>query len=122
MLHPSSVGLMASVLLAAPAALRPQQPVTVKEERPGLLARATLPADSASKLALSRVPGGVIAGAEIEVEHGRLLYSFDIRRSGHPGIEEVQVDARTGKVLGVEHEDAAAEARERKADSARARP
>jgi len=56
------------------------------------------------------------------VEHGRLLYSFDIRQSGHPGIEEVQVDARTGKVLGVEHEDAAAEARERKADSARARP
>ena len=41
---------------------------------------------------------------------------------GKRGIDEVQVDAGSGKVLGVEHEDAAAEARERKADSAKARP
>ncbi len=117
-----SVGPMLSLLLAIPVAGAAQRPVTVKEERPGLLARATLPADSARRLALRRVPGGVIAGAEIEMERKHLIYSFDMKVAGKPGITEVQVDAKTGKVLGVEHEDAAAEVRERSADSARARP
>jgi uncharacterized membrane protein YkoI len=55
------------------------------------------------RTALARVPGGRITEAEFE-EDGRLLYSFDIRVEGRSGVEEVQVDARTGEVVSIEHE------------------
>jgi uncharacterized membrane protein YkoI len=55
------------------------------------------------RTALARVPGGRITEAELE-EDGRLLYSFDIRVEGRSGVEEVQVDARTGEVVSIEHE------------------
>lgn len=100
-----------------------QQPaVSIKEDRPGLLAKAKLSADSAIRLAMARVPGATIESAEIEREDGRLIYSFDMKIAGRAGIDEVNVDATTGKVLPLEHEGPKAEARERAADSANARP
>jgi hypothetical protein len=48
--------------------------------------------------------------AELEKEHGRVVYSFDLKVPSKPGIEEVQVDASSGKVVSVEHEDEPAEA------------
>lgn len=41
---------------------------------------------------------------ELEVEHGCLVYSFDIKVAGKDGTEEVLIDARTGQVLSHEHE------------------
>jgi len=122
MTSPRTVAVMLSLLPAIPAAGAAQQPMAIREEKPGLLAQAKITPDSARRVALSRVPSGTIESAEIEMENKHLIYSFDMSVAGKPGITEVQVDARTGKVLGVEHEDAAAEARERKADSANARP
>jgi uncharacterized membrane protein YkoI len=45
-----------------------------------------------------------VKARELEVEHGFLIYSFDIKVAGKKGIEEVNVDAGDGKVLAREHE------------------
>jgi uncharacterized membrane protein YkoI len=78
--------------------------VTIKEDKEGLWARATLTPDSAMKIALARVPGGTITEAELEEEDGRLIYSFEIKVAGKAGEDEVEVDARTGEVVKQEHE------------------
>jgi uncharacterized membrane protein YkoI len=122
-MHHSARWFTVALSLAGPTAARAQQPaVAVKAEQPGLLAQARITPDSATRIAQARLPRARVRQAEIEVENGRLLYSFDMKVPGRSGIEEVQVDAKTGRVVGVEHEDAAAEARERKADSIRTRP
>jgi uncharacterized membrane protein YkoI len=68
---------------------------------------------TARSTALARVPGGRVREGELEREHGRLIYSFDIAVAGKPGIEEVQVDARTGKIVSQTHETPKHEAREK---------
>lgn len=118
----SSAIPLAALLLAAPTLASAQQPgITVKEDKPGLLAKAKISADSAMKLAQARIPGAAIQSAEIESENGRLIFSFDLKTPGRSGIDEVNVDAMTGKVLPVEHEGPKSEARERAADSTKAR-
>jgi uncharacterized membrane protein YkoI len=52
--------------------------------------------------ALARVPGGVIK-AELEVEDGNLMYSFEIVDARRK-ILEVEIDAGTGKVLDVDED------------------
>ncbi len=58
---------------------------------------------------------GKIEGEELEKEHGKLLYSFDIRNS-KGSITEVQVDAKTGKLLSVKEESKKDEMREKQQD------
>lgn len=87
----------------------------MKEEKPGLAAQAKVTPEAARKTALARVPGR-IQSQELEQEHGKLVYSFDIKAPHHSGIEEVQVDALTGKVVSVQHEHPKAEAREKQTD------
>ena len=97
--------------LAAPAGARAQQQtppvpqVKITEETPGLMARARVPGDSAIALARSAVPKGRITKAELEEEDGKLIYSFDMRVAGKAGVYEVHVDAMTGAVGPVEHEE-----------------
>ncbi len=54
----------------------------------------------------------------LEVEHGCLVYSFDIRVPGKSGIEEVMVDPINGNVLARSHETARQEAAEQAEDKA----
>lgn len=54
-----------------------------------------------------------VAEGELELEHGCLVYSFDLRVAGREGVEEVIIDAGTGKVLSHRHESAKREAAER---------
>ena len=85
-----------------------------------LQAQATISGDSAIAIALARVPGGTIREAELEVEHKRLIYSFDVKVAGKPGITEVNVDAKTGAVVDVSDEgptDQPGEKRAAKKDS-----
>ena len=91
--------------------------VKVTEAKPGLLARAKITPQAATATALANVANGKLDSAEIEEEDGKLIYSFDIKVPGKTGIEEVNVDAMSGKVVGVEHETPEQIARERKADS-----
>ncbi len=59
-----------------------------------------------------------VAEGELEAEHGCLVYSFDVELKGQTGVEEVIVDAGTGKVLSREHENEYQEAAEAKQEGA----
>lgn len=107
-----------SLLALGTGGVAAQQPTPpIKEERAGLLRLAKVPADTARAIALRAVPGGTIKSAEIEEEGGRLVYSFDLVVAGKRGVQEVLVDAKTGKVVSTEHEDEAAESAEQQRDS-----
>ncbi len=68
----------------------------------------------ARKTALAAVPGGKVRSHELERENGKLIYSYDIKVAGKPGVEEVNVDAITGAIVAREHESAKVEAKEKK--------
>jgi hypothetical protein len=86
-----------------------------KEAR--LMARAKISKEAAQATALAKVPGGVVKEAEIEKEKGRLIWSFDITTSDSKDIKEVNVDAITGDVVGVETETAEDQAKEAAEDA-----
>ncbi len=78
-------------------------------------AMAKVSADDAKRAALSsvNVAGAKIAKGNLEVEDGCLVYSYDVSVPGKSGVDEVYVDAGTGKVLKSMHEPAAKEAAEK---------
>lgn len=69
----------------------------------------------ARAIALKKAPGKV-KSAELENEHGLLIYSFDIATS-KTAITEVNVDAMNGKIVAVQHESAAKEAAEKQQEA-----
>ena len=96
------------------------QETNAKKEEAALRATAKVSEDSARAIALKVVPGATVQGAEIEKEKGKVIWSFDLKVAGKKGIEEVNVNAMTGKVVGHEHESDAKEAKEAK-DEAKAK-
>jgi uncharacterized membrane protein YkoI len=72
----------------------------------------------ARRTALGAVRNGRVKSHELEREHGRLIYSYDITVPGRGGIEEVTVDARTGRIVTHEHETPADERREARQEHA----
>src|ERR1700681_323987 len=86
---------------------------TVRSDVPAELAKqAKISLETARATALAKVPNGEVRSEELEKEHGKLIYSFDIAVPGKSGIEEVNVSAITGKVVGVHHESAKDEKKE----------
>ena len=77
-----------------------------------LMAKAKVSKETAEKTALAKVPNGTIKEAEIEKEHGKLVWSFDVATPDSKDITEVNVDAVTGDVVSVEKESAESEAKE----------
>jgi uncharacterized membrane protein YkoI len=105
------LNLLTTVALLAGASAGPIW--AADESAASLRAEATITEASAAKTALARVPDGSIKSSELEREHGKLIWSFDIARPKSRNIAEVHVDAKTGKVLAEETEtphDQAAEA------------
>ena len=98
-------GLTSSTLLAAQ-----------KETEAQLQAQAKITKAQAEKTALARVPHGTIKSGELEKEHGKLVWSFDISTPHTRNITEVQVDAKTGKIVIVEVETPKDQAKEEGAD------
>jgi Peptidase propeptide and YPEB domain len=94
------------------------QPLTVKtlsgqgNNQAKLAKQAKLTMEQAREIALKRAPG-TIEEEELEKEHGKLVYSFDIRNS-QGAITEVQVNAKDGSIVSVEEEDAKKEAEEKR--------
>ncbi len=64
---------------------------------------AKISLQKAAKIALKSF---TITQAELEQEHGRLVWSFDIAAPKSKQIIEMQVDAKTGKIVSVEIEGA----------------
>ena len=76
---------------------------------------------TARATALKEVPNGTVKSSELEREHGKLIYSYDITVPGKSGIDEVNVNAIDGSVVAKQHEtpksekkEAAQEAKEKK--------
>jgi Peptidase propeptide and YPEB domain len=68
-------------------------------------AQAKIGAEQAQETALRAVPG-IIKEHELETEHGRLVYSFEIKRPGQRGITEVNVSAMDGSIVDIHREHA----------------
>jgi uncharacterized membrane protein YkoI len=91
---------------------------TYKRDLPdSLTSKAKVTEEAAAKTALAKVPKGSIESVELEREKGKLLYSYDIKVAGKKGVEEVQIDAMTGKLLSAVHESPAAEKKEAAAEA-----
>jgi len=69
-----------------------------------LIAEAKVSKDDAQKTALAKVPNGTIKESELEKEHGKLIWSFDVVTPDAKDITEVNVDAITGDVVSTEKE------------------
>ena len=67
----------------------------------------------AKAIAHSQVKG-TIKSSELEKEHGKMIYSFDIKTTA--GITEVEIDAITGKVIATQVETPEDEAKEKAAE------
>jgi uncharacterized membrane protein YkoI len=96
----------AAVVLAAPS-----QAQLIKE--------AKVTKIQAEKTALSKVPKGIIKSEELEREHGKLIWSFDIAKAGMKNVTEVQVDALTGEIASVKVETPKDQAKEAATDQAK---
>lgn len=105
----TAVALAAS--LAAAATRAPQN----TEAQTKLAREAKVSKEQAQETALKRAPGKV-ESAELEREHRRLVWSFDIRNSKGT-ITEVQVSAITGHVVSVERESRKQEADEKRKEA-----
>lgn len=92
--------MAALALCAAPLAAQ-----EMKTDLPdSLVAKAKVTETAARKTAATKVPKGTATAVELERENGKLQYSYEFTVPGETGVTEVNVDAITGKVLGVEKE------------------
>jgi uncharacterized membrane protein YkoI len=81
-----------------------------------LKAQAKITRAEAEKTALGIVLDGKIKDGELEKEHGRLIWSFDISMPKSENITEVQVDANTGEIVSIQIETPNDQAKEAAAD------
>jgi uncharacterized membrane protein YkoI len=109
---------VAGIALLSSAA---QAQAKYKKDIPDSLAKAAkITEEVAAATAQKRVPQGTIQAVELERENKKLIYSYELKVVGKAGVEEVNVDAITGKIVSVEHESPAAEKQEQKKDQAKA--
>ncbi len=83
-----------------------------EETQAALKAEAKITQAEAEATALAKVPNGKIVEAELEKEHGKLIWSFDISVPKSKNITEVQVDAKTGKIVSTQIETPKDQAKE----------
>ena len=86
-----------------------------KETQAELQKDAKIAESDARATALKEVPNGTVKSEELEREKGKLIYSYDISVPGKSGVEEVNVNAVDGSLVGKMHESAATEKKEAKA-------
>ena len=97
-------------VLTASAAVAGQSQQKLREQ-------AKISEAHARATALQHVPDGIVASSELEKEHGKLIWSFDIKHPNSKDITEVQVDAKTGAIVSTQVETPADQAREKAADA-----
>ncbi len=110
--------LIAGLVIGAFVVPTAHAQATYKREMPDSLAKLTKIAEKeAATTAQKRVPTGTIDAVELEREKGKLIYSYELKVPGKSGITEVNVDAITGKIIGISHESGADEAKEAAAEA-----
>lgn len=106
---------MAAALAMTAGNAAAQTPRHARTETQAELAReARIPMAKARETALAGARGAHVKSEELERDHGRLVYAFDLAMPGKSGMEEVQVDAMTGHVISRKHESEKAEKKEMK--------
>ncbi len=111
-----AVATLVAVLGMTPAVLSAQdKTVPASTDQATMQKEAKISMEKAREIALKKAPG-TIESSELEREHGKLIYSFDVR-SSKGSIKEVNVSAINGKVVSVLHESAAKEAAEKKLET-----
>jgi uncharacterized membrane protein YkoI len=70
----------------------------------------------ARSTALAKVLNGTVKSSELEKENNKLIWSFDIATPKTQNITEVQVDAKTGKIVSTHIETPAKQAKEAQSD------
>jgi uncharacterized membrane protein YkoI len=108
--------ILCSVLTVS-AHAQAAKPKKVVETEAQLQKEARMTMADARALALKTVPNATIQAGEIEREGGKLIYSFDMKTAGKSGIDEVNIDAMTSKVISKAHETPKDEKAEAKADA-----
>ncbi len=106
-------GIVATALVLFAAPVVAQQPSAKSADTPAkLMKEARISEPVARATALAAAPGGTVKSHELEREDGKLIWSYDIAVRGKSGIEEIHVDAISGKLLKREHETEADERKE----------
>ena len=109
--------IAAIVLTAATAGAQGPTHHKKAETQAELQKEAKMTMADARAMALKEVPGATIQAGKIEREGGKLIYSFDMKVAGKSGIDEVNIDAMTGKLVSKQHETPKDERAEAKADA-----
>ena len=81
-----------------------------KQEK--LMSEAKVSKADAEKVAQAKVPNGTIKDGELEMENGKLQWSFDMTTPDSEKITEVNIDAKAGTVISVQQEAPESEATE----------
>jgi uncharacterized membrane protein YkoI len=79
-------------------------PVTAATASPGPRPTPKKTLAEAAALALQAVPGTVVE-SELEKEHGRWVYSVEIRPTSRGPEVEVLIDADSGQTIAIEEDD-----------------
>ena len=58
----------------------------------------------AERIALTKVPGGIIRSAELETARGQHFWSVYTAKPGSKNSKEIRVDAKSGQILAVQTE------------------
>jgi hypothetical protein len=110
------LGVFAIGANAAPARRHTKPHAKPAAADSALAAEAKIDMKTARATAVAKVPGGAVQSEELEREHGKLIYSFDLKVKGKPGIDEVNVDAISGAIVAVSHEGPKTERKEAAAE------
>lgn len=108
---------LAAALLAGCASEEHEHHHESKEAKQArLMAKAKVSQADAQATALAQVSNGTVKESELEKEHGKIIWSFDIATPETKDITEVNVDAITGQVVSKDTEKPESEAKEQEKD------
>jgi uncharacterized membrane protein YkoI len=105
----SFVGSALAIMLLAGCATEKHER---QDKQARLHAKAKVSKEDATLIALAQVPNGTVKEAELEKEHGKLIWSFDVATPGSKDITEVNVDAINGKMVSTDKESPDKESKE----------
>ncbi len=88
-----------------------------EESQAVLKQQAKVTEAQARSTALAKVVNGTVKSSELEKEHGKLIWSFDIATPKTQNITEVQVDAKTGMIVSTHIETPMKQAKEAQAEN-----